>query len=312
MPPPSSDNPVSSPSVHPIEQLLEPFWHFVLPELPAPAIVALSHTSRSLHRVVKDAPCISQSALHAFEAAVPHGLRGQAKDWRHLHSILRTCFGALSEMYNGGPAHVHQLAMEANQQAMGIVWSPVWPSSTVVIPTATMKVAGLEGHKGPTCLGTWVPPYIVSTTALQASTADDTSPATTNDTIADDVSPATTDDVSPATALIWAVWCPDAIHFVALFVEHGGMNIQTAAALLCAQQMGQCSGSCPALAFMAIRYWQIAVSGESFRQQETLCWFLVMIRVDPFSSANCKIFVYERSSKTLWTWLSAMAVSLEP
>lgn len=198
---PASNKPVLSPLAHPVEHLQEPLWQFLLPELPAPAIMALSHASRFLYRLVKDAPYISLSAVHAFEEVLPPGLRGQANDWQHLHRILLTYFGALAEMHSGGHAHLHHLPMKTDQQAMDVVWSPVWPVSTLVIPSATVKVDGFDGHEGPPCLGKRVPPYIVSAAALQVSPVD---------------------DASPATALIWAVWCLDAIHFVALFLDHGG------------------------------------------------------------------------------------------
>ncbi|KAK9822603.1 hypothetical protein WJX74_009452 [Apatococcus lobatus] len=197
--PPSSFTPAPTvPSGHPIEQLTEPFWQLVLPRLPAASIIALSHASSFLHRLVANAPCISPSNLRTFEGeALPRGVQGQAKGWQHLQRMLRSYSHALAEMRASRRGQLQVLPMRADQQATDMVWATTWPSHTLVIPSATIRVDGLDGHKDRNLFGPWAQPYIVSPSTMQ---------------------PTTSHASTQTRAMFWAVWCHDAVHFVA-FIE---------------------------------------------------------------------------------------------
>ena len=93
---------------HLVEQLLESLGHFLLPQLPAAALLALFQTSKFLHSFVENAPFTYLRP--AFERLLPPGLHGVAK-WNHLQTMLLAYWHSVEGICGGGRGCLQNLSL---------------------------------------------------------------------------------------------------------------------------------------------------------------------------------------------------------
>ena len=88
-----------------VEQLVEPLRHFVLPQLPARALLALAQANKFLHNLVEDMAFIDQRA--AYEILLPLACMGWPRTastcrpcCSHVHMLLATVVGIAEAVFS--------------------------------------------------------------------------------------------------------------------------------------------------------------------------------------------------------------------